>query len=97
MGHYCLLGAFWEHLQGQIRYQQIFCDFQMNNFLLVGMCHPQPQHQGPKGVGHVPPRGTGEHLQGQMGYLKISWDSQMKNFLLVGICNPPTSALETLQ
>ena len=27
--------------------------------LLVGMWHPQPQHQLPKGVGHVPPGGPG--------------------------------------
>ena len=48
----------------------------------------QHQHQGPKGVGHVPPGGLGEHIQGQMGYQQIRWDSQMKNFLLVGICHP---------
>ena len=39
------------------------------DFLLVGMCHPQPQHQGPKGVGHVPPGGLGEHLHEKMRYL----------------------------
>ena len=30
------------------------------------MCQPQPQHQGQKGVVHMPPGGLGEHLQGKI-------------------------------
>ena len=48
-------------------YQQIRWDSQMKNFLLNGIWHPQPQHQGPKGVGHLPHLGLGEHSQGKMG------------------------------
>ena len=55
-------GGLGEHLQGQMRYQQICWDSLMNNFLLIGMCHQQPQHQGPKGGDHVPPGGLREHL-----------------------------------
>ena len=62
-----------------MRYWQICWDSEMKNVLLVGMCHLQPQHQGPEGVGHVPPGGLGEHLQGKMGYQQIRWDSQMQN------------------
>ena len=84
MANYGLLGGLAEHLQGQMRCQKICSDSQVKIFLLVGMCRPQPQHQGPKGVGHVPPGGLGEHLQGQMRYQKIYWDSQVKIFYWSG-------------
>ena len=54
MANYGLLGSLAEHLQGQMRCQKICSDSQVKIFLLVGMCRPQPQHQGPKGVGHPP-------------------------------------------
>ena len=45
---------------------------------------PHHQHQGPKGVCHVPPGGLGDHLKGYMGYQPICWASQMQNILLIG-------------
>ena len=52
------------------------------------MCHPQHQHQEPKGVGHVPPRGLGEHSHGKMGYQEICEYPQKNIFLLLGVCHP---------
>ena len=58
-------------------YQQICWDSQMKNFILVGICYPQLQHHGLKGVGHVLPKGLGEHLQKEMGLQQIFWDSKI--------------------
>ena len=80
-----------EHPQKQMGYQQINWDSQMKIFLLVHICHPQSQHQGPKGVGHVPPGSHRELLQGQIRYQQIWWDSQTKNFLLVDSYLPLTT------
>ena len=60
-------------------------------FLLVGIWNPQPQHQGPKGVAHIPPGGLQEHLQGQMRYQKIYWDSKVK-ICFIGWDVPPTTS-----
>ena len=49
---------------------------------------PQHQHQGQKGVCHVPPGGLGDYLQCHMGYLQIHWDSQIQNTLLVVTWHP---------
>ena len=62
---------------------------------LVGISHPQPQQQRPKGVGHVPPGGHGEHLQGQVRYQQFCWDSKMKNFLF-SCYVPPTAPTRAL-
>ena len=63
----------------------------MKIFLLVGIYHLQPQHQGQKGVSHVPPGGLEEHSQSKMGY--ISGDSVRpidKDFFIDGDV-PPTA------
>ena len=65
-------------------YQEIHEYPQKKNFLLSGMCLPQYHHQGPKGVGCVPPGGLLSTYTGENEYQQICW---VKSLFIVWMCH----------
>ena len=51
---------------------------------IIWSWHPWHQHQGPRGVGHVPPGALGDHPQGQMEYQLIRCSPQIQYILSDG-------------
>ena len=53
----CASWRTWEALTGANEISKDLLGLPGEDFLLVGMCHPQPRHQEPEGADHVPTGG----------------------------------------